>query len=187
MFKYKDYGRRLLHNTLICISEFLKPSSYLEIGTRDGDSLKAVLFGWSTPMKLVLCDTWGGKYGGSRRGNHNHIQKFLSNIRFEGIVKFLDGDSKYMIPTLNEEFDLILVDGDHSYEGAYTDLQNTWKLLKDGGFLVFDDVIHKDHKYLYECIMEFVEAYKAVVFFQLFLDNGVVILTKCKRTALLGY
>jgi len=187
MFEYKDYGERVLHNTLTSLAKYSQPKSYLEIGTREGDSLKSVFIGCYKIKKLVLCDTWGSAYGGTGKGNHKHIETFLKVIGYDGEVKFLDGDSKYMIPTLNEKFDLILVDGDHSYKGAYTDLQNTWRLLKEGGFLVFDDVTHKDHKYLYDCIMKFAVAFNAVVFFQLFLDNGVVILSKCKRTALLGY
>lgn len=187
MFSYKNFGKRVVHNTLISLVTYSKPKSYLEIGVKDGDSLKATLLGHSNIRRLVLCDTWGGKYGGSGKGNHNHIQKFLERIYFDGEVKFLDGDSKYMIPTLNEKFDLILVDGDHSYKGAYTDLQNTWKLLKDSGFLVFDDITHKDHIYLYECVMSFVKAVDANIFYENLNDNGVVILNKCKRTALLGY
>jgi len=187
MFEYTDYGQRVIHNTLICLSNFLKPKSYLEIGVREGDSLKAVLFGHSFITKLVLCDTWGGKYGGSGRGGHKHIEKFLNNIRYDGEVKFLDGDSKYMIPTLDDKFDLILVDGDHSYEGAYTDLNNTWKLLEEGGFLVFDDITHKDHVYLYRCVMSFAKAVEAKIFYKNLDGNGVVVLNKCKRTAVLGY
>lgn len=177
MFEYKDYGRRVLHNTLISLSEFYKPESYLEIGTREGDSLKAVLFG-HRPFYLVICDTWGSQYGGSGRGNHKHIDKILETIRYKGIVKYLDGDSKYMIPTLNEEFDLILVDGDHSDKGAYKDLVNVWRLLKKGGLLVFDDVKHIAHKYLYGTIMRFRVMYDAIIFYQNFDDNGVVVLKK---------
>lgn len=41
---------------------------------------------------------------------------------------------------LQEHFDLINVDGDHTEAGAYHDLQLTWPLLKTGGLLVMDDV-----------------------------------------------
>lgn len=45
-------------------------------------------------------------------------------------------------------FDLIYIDGDHSFYGAYSDLKNTIKLLAPGGVLVFDDRAHPRHYYL---------------------------------------
>lgn len=41
---------------------------------------------------------------------------------------------------LKEQFDYILVDGDHSYEGARADLMACWPLLASGGILVIDDL-----------------------------------------------
>ena len=178
MFEYKNYGKRLLHNTLICISEYLKPMSYLEIGVREGDSLKAVLFGHSLIGEIYLCDSWGPQYGGTGRGNHKHIEEFLKRMKYDGIVKFLDGDSKYMIPTLYKLFDLILVDGDHSMAGAKIDLINCWKLLKDDGYLVFDDIAHKSHLYLHACVMDFVMKHNAKIFYKNLDDNGVIVLRK---------
>jgi predicted O-methyltransferase YrrM len=178
MFKYKEYGKRLLHNTLISLVTYSKPKSYLEIGVREGHSLEAVLSGNSVITRLVLCDTWGGHYGGTGRGNHNHIQEILDCREYDGEVKFLDGDSQYMIPTLNEKFDLILVDGDHSYDGAYTDLINAWIFLKEGGFIVFDDIVHNSHAYLHDCVMTFAKTVGAEIFYENFDDNGVVILKR---------
>mgnify|MGYP005990042819 CR=1 FL=1 len=44
------------------------------------------------------------------------------------------------------DYDLIFIDGDHSYEGTLIDLLGANKLLKKGGILVIDDVLHKDVK-----------------------------------------
>lgn len=45
----------------------------------------------------------------------------------------------------DEHFDLIYIDGDHSYEGVRTDAQIGKSKLKAGGFLVFNDYILVDH------------------------------------------
>lgn len=37
-------------------------------------------------------------------------------------------------------YDLINVDGDHSYSGCYNDMARTWPLLRAGGVMVVDDV-----------------------------------------------
>jgi len=40
---------------------------------------------------------------------------------------------------LTSPYDIIYVDGDHSYEGALSDLNNYARFVKRGGFLVIDD------------------------------------------------
>ena len=52
-------------------------------------------------------------------------------------VKFAKGTSQQVLPTLNEKFDLVYIDGDHSYEGTKHD----WEQTKDkwNKFLLFDD------------------------------------------------
>jgi predicted O-methyltransferase YrrM len=125
-----------------------QPRSYLEIGTRDGDSLRIVLEHAHT-LELVCCaDTWGGEWGGTGRGGHDHIDAMLASMLFVGEVRYLDGDSKQTIPTLTETFDLILVDGDHSEEGGRADLENVWPLCAPGGCIVFHDITHPAHLYL---------------------------------------
>lgn len=119
--------------------------SYLEIGCREGDSLRLVVAANPTLERLVVCDTWGGIYGGTGRGSHRHIEELLSSLGYAGEVRFLDGDSRELIPTLRETFDLILVDGDHSDEGAAADLANVRPLLAAGGRILFHDICHPAH------------------------------------------
>ena len=39
----------------------------------------------------------------------------------------------------NEKFDFVYVDGDHSKEQVLKDLQNSWSVLNNNGFLLVDD------------------------------------------------
>lgn len=135
--------------------------AYLEIGTRDGDSLRVVLEESSGLLCSVwLADTWGSEYGGSGRGNHSHIEQLLDDFNFDGRRVFLNGNSRDTIPALMPEkaeaFDLVLVDGDHSYEGGMADLVNTWPLLKPGCAVLFHDISHPAHPDLLRCFDEFV-------------------------------
>ena len=134
---------------------------YLEIGTRDGDSLRVVLENSGDLLSVWVADIWGSDYGGTGRGNHDHIDQLLDDFNFDGRRAFLDGNSLDTIPALMPEkaeaFDLVLVDGDHSYEGGVADLNNTWPLLKPGGCIVFHDITHPSHPDLMRCFTEFVE------------------------------
>ena len=52
-------------------------------------------------------------------------------------VQFVRGDSTKVLPELNEEFDFVYIDGDHSYQGVKSD----WEFTKDKWkkCLLFDD------------------------------------------------
>jgi len=134
--------------------------SYLEIGTRDGGSLEVVLANARQLSDIVCCDTWGSQYGGSGRGNHEHIDQLLALYSYDGRATFLEGDSKATVPTLHNDlsacFDLVLVDGDHSYAGGMADLQNTWPLIRPGGCVAFHDITHPSHPYLGDVFDQFV-------------------------------
>jgi len=52
-------------------------------------------------------------------------------------ITFTKGTSAQALPTINEKFDLVYIDGDHSYEGTKLD----WELTKDkwNKCMLFDD------------------------------------------------
>jgi hypothetical protein len=139
-------------------------NKYLEIGTREGDSLKKVVLNNNNLTDIVVADMWGSFYGGTGRNSHNHITKLLDTINYNNSIIFLDGNSKETIPTLIDKylntFDLILVDGDHSYDGGMADLTNVFPLCKSDGFILFHDITHPAHLYLEKCFDEFVDIYQ---------------------------
>lgn len=145
-----------LYTVLESLAKEYKPRSYLEIGVQEGHSLERVLC--AAPVTdLVLCDTWGSNYGGTGKGSHVHIEAMLALHAYAGSVKYLDGDSKELVPTINRKFDMILVDGDHSATGCLVDMRNAWKLLNDGGIMIVDDLDHPQHAYLSRVFDRFVE------------------------------
>jgi predicted O-methyltransferase YrrM len=65
------------------------------------------------------------------------------------------------MPEKADAFDLVLVDGDHSFEGGMADLVNVWPLVKPGGAVVFHDITHPAHLDLQRCFDEFVASKNA--------------------------
>lgn len=137
------------------------PESYLEVGCADGGSLLDALASFPSLMRVAVADTWGREYGGTGRGGHQHIERAVADLFPQVRVDFYDGDSHSTLSQVVDRFDLILVDGDHSDEGARRDLEDCWKLLGDGGALIFDDVAHPEHGYLREVFMEFSNSHTA--------------------------
>jgi hypothetical protein len=68
-------------------------------------------------------------------------QKFAREIQ-SGLVQVHQGDSASTLLTMPENyFDLVYVDGDHSYHGAKRDLEAARLRLKPNGFIAVNDYI----------------------------------------------
>lgn len=183
--------RWALYDALVDIARQAQPKSYLEIGVSRGDSLTVVLEN-STPERLALFDEWGSESGGQGLGGHDHIIQLLNRLSYHEEALFFDGSSHVLLPQFKKTwesckgdlFDLILVDGDHSEEGARQDLYDVVGLLAPGGYVVFDDVAPDFfHPYLLGVWEDFcretgvVEVYRELndKFFPHTLSHGVVV------------
>lgn len=145
-----------LHTLLDRFSELIKPASYLEVGVREGDSLKYVLR-HAMPSRLYLCDDWGVAAGGTGRGSHDHIQAMLDDQALAVNPVYIDGNSHVLLKEIHTTFQMITVDGDHSEQGATQDLFDCWRLLETNGFLFFDDIYHPMHLYLNDVLNRFLD------------------------------
>jgi hypothetical protein len=76
-------------------------------------------------------------------------ERFLENLQRAGLrdrVTILEGLSKEVLPTLEpQSFDLIYIDASHVALDVMRDAILSWELLKDDGYLVFDDYIYRRH------------------------------------------
>jgi predicted O-methyltransferase YrrM len=119
-----------------------KPKHILEIGTRTGISLCQLLSGYidySNIQRVVSCDVFNDGFISPELVKYNLK---LCGIPRETIekIEFKVGDSKVTVPQLEGTFSYILVDGDHSREGARVDLENASKRVAKDGVIVFDDI-----------------------------------------------
>ena len=158
---FKDHGeRRAFLDALksICINR--PPKSYLEIGVHTGESLKCVLENSNPhPISITLCDNWSIDYS-THYNNHyyssfDHIEKLLDEINYKGERELIVGDSHIILPNITRKYDLILVDADHSYDGALQDLMNSWNLLNKNGLIVMDDLNYFNDPHLFDCFKDF--------------------------------
>ena len=75
-------------------------------------------------------------------------QDFLKHLttvfpkRWFDLIEFHSGRSEDVVPSLEGQFDLIYIDGDHTYEGVKKDWENTKDRFNK--FLLFDDYIPKE-------------------------------------------
>jgi len=118
---------------------------FFEIGTWRGESIAAVAPVCRSCTSLSLGDEdmkrigWGGKF--------LEVQRFFSKGFIN--VAHINGNSQtFDFSKMNKRFDLIFVDGDHSYEGTKIDTGNVFKLLKDDNSII----VWHDYAPTYEII-----------------------------------
>ena len=61
-----------------------------------------------------------------------------------GILYKTTSDTYYHSRPNEVTYDVIMVDGDHRYKAALTDIINFWELLKVGGIMIIDDYANVD-------------------------------------------
>lgn len=140
---------------------------YLEIGTRLGHSLALVALLAGDALELaVSIDAYIAEYGGEPNG----LDITELNLEAAGVslsrLELWHGDSHKILPQLAGEqrtFNLILVDGDHTDDGARRDLEDALELLEDQGVIVFDDCENGSEGNLLDVWHAFIEAHRKVL------------------------
>jgi len=145
----KDWRYADIVTVLLCLSETLKPRTYLEIGVRRGRSACAVA-SKSPHCAMFLFDMWMANYAGMDNPGPEFVKVELAKVGHKAPALFTDGDSHKTIPAFfaknpDAYLDIITVDGDHSELGAAQDLRDVLPRLAIGGAVVFDDISHPAH------------------------------------------
>ena len=76
---------------------------------------------------------------------HRHIAAAEEHLRLFGLldrVTFVQGNSSVQIPRLSSSYDVIFIDGDHSYDGVRRDVEALLGRLAEGAVVMFHDFYH---------------------------------------------
>lgn len=138
--------------TLARIFNRADPVRILEIGSWEGRSTLFFLT-YFTQGHLTAVDQWD--FSESHVNVDHHYDATLdsrnSEARFDGnLAPYAarltkrKGSSLHVLPQLldeDEKFDVIYVDGSHFADDVLTDGINAWRLLNQGGIMIFDDLL----------------------------------------------
>lgn len=121
--------------------------NYLEIGTLCGANLLAVCstYGLHKDSKLHCIDPWENydEYDEYKTRQDSNYRLFLNNVEKSGSkdkIFIHKGYSHTEVPKLDDNyFDIIYIDGNHEPEYVLEDAVLSFRKLKRGGYLIFDD------------------------------------------------
>jgi caffeoyl-CoA O-methyltransferase len=113
------------------ISGMIKPQTILEVGTFTGFSALCLLKGLQPGGKLHTIEL--------REEDATTAKKYFTKANVNNKIQLHLGDARQIIPTLNQQWDLVFIDADKVGYIEYYEL--TLPNVKSGGFIVADNVL----------------------------------------------
>ena len=124
-----------------------RPINYLEIGTFYGANVLSVAnsYGLHNNSKLYCIDPWEdyNDYPEYKTEQPTIYKSFLENVENSGMkhkIEINRGYSNIEIPKFQDDFfDIIYIDGNHEPDYVLEDAVLSFRKLKIGGVMIFDD------------------------------------------------
>lgn len=116
---------------LSMLSHMIQPKNVLEIGTYTGYSALCFAEGLAEGGCITTLDV--------NYELEDMVQEFVEKAGMQNKIKAIIGDAMEVIPTLEEEYDLVFIDAD---KGNYVNYYNlVFNKVKKGGYIIADNVL----------------------------------------------
>ena len=133
--------------SFIDVKEYNKPINYLEIGAFYGANLLSVAntYGQHQDSKLYCIDPWEdyNDYPEYKEKQTSIYNTFINNVEASSVKDKIIINRGYsnneILKFDNEFFDIIYIDGNHEPEYVLEDAVLSFRKLKVGGIMIFDD------------------------------------------------
>jgi predicted O-methyltransferase YrrM len=116
---------------ILLIARHLQPGRVFEIGTGHGRTTLNLALNTPPDAKIYTLDISDAEVVGKLFAKHTAAQK---------IQRIIADSSTYDFSKFAKQFELVLVDGNHSYEGVKIDTAAAFELVAPGGIVLWDDV-----------------------------------------------
>lgn len=116
---------------LSLISKLVHPDRILEVGTYTGYSALCLAEGLTKEGKLITLDV--------NEELHKRVQGYFDASEYSEQIDYRVGDALYLIPALNETWDLVFIDADKKNYLKYYDL--VVDRVRPGGLILADNVL----------------------------------------------
>lgn len=138
-----------IESELYELTELLRTRNFqhiLEIGTGGGGTLCVLARTASRDATIISVDLPGGHFGG---GYHDWAYPMLKGLATDQQKLWLLREDSHSKKTLEDvqvllngnPLDLLMIDGDHTYQGVKQDYETYGPLVRQGGVIVFHDIV----------------------------------------------
>jgi predicted O-methyltransferase YrrM len=129
-----------------------KFENLLEVGAAAGGNSKVFSLFLNIKNIRIIDD--------NNHSKHIYRKEVLKNLDVEEFVGNSQSKEAFeWIKNKNEKYDIVYIDADHSYEGVKNDINNYYKFVKNGGFIIFHDHISPIYgQFISRAIEEFLES-----------------------------
>lgn len=116
---------------LSLFSKMINPDRILEIGTFTGYATLCLAEGLTETGIIYTLDI--------NEELEEMVRKNFARSAYNDKIRYIPGDARQTISTLNEKFDLVFIDADKKNNGTYYDL--IFDHLRPGGLIIVDNVL----------------------------------------------
>ena len=116
---------------LSMLAKMVGPTRILEIGTYTGYSALCLAEGLSKEGRLYTIDI--------NEELEDRVKKYFLDSPYNSQIDFIIGDATNLIPTLNENWDMVFIDADKKNYLNYHEL--VIASVKSGGYIIADNVL----------------------------------------------
>tara|TARA_R110000824_G_scaffold41348_1_gene123062 strand:- start:54 stop:1037 length:984 start_codon:yes stop_codon:yes gene_type:complete len=137
----------------------IRPNSIIaEIGVLDGEHAAEILQ-YCKPKELWLIDPWENYDTYQRyRGNYEKVKKLFANNESVKIIKNYSVEASKLFE--DHYFDVVYIDGNHSYDYVKADIAHWLPKVKKDGFICGDDFnLQASWPGVYRAVAEFIIKY----------------------------
>ncbi|WP_207435458.1 O-methyltransferase [Sabulibacter ruber] len=131
VMKPRMLSGHLQGRTLAMFSQMMRPRRILEIGTYTGYSALCLAEGLAEDGVLHTIDV--------NDELEDMVRRYISEAGLEQKIQLHMGQAADVIPTLDEQWDLVFIDADKKSNGLYFDL--IIDKVRPGGFILTDNVL----------------------------------------------
>ena len=152
MSKEYQYSQDWFSHNIPGLREMMKqlPDNklFLEVGSYEGRSTCWFLENGLADDGVIFCyDTWQGSEEHTNEQRQDLFKKFMHNTELskkptQSVYTFM-GNSRDTIRRQTTLFDFVYIDGSHQAPDVLMDACLTFRMLKTGGIMVFDDYLWK--------------------------------------------
>lgn len=134
------------------LAEKYKSKVYLEIGTYIGESIN-ILTDCCEKLYSITASQ-DNEYGMDSWCQRRNLPDYSERLAYNDKIIHFYGDSKcFDYSKIVDDIDLFFIDGDHSYEGVYSDTKNIFNMKKENAIVVWHDFRTDSLSYREELVM----------------------------------